>query len=52
MRNSQFGFFVDNPSQYTVKPAIGSPFCEGVKSGDILVKLVDSTVVDYSELCY
>jgi hypothetical protein len=50
--SSTHGLYIDSPSQYTVKPAIGTPFCEGVKSGDILVKLVDSTVVDYSELCY
>jgi hypothetical protein len=50
--DSYHGLYIDNPSQYTVTPAIGTPFCEGLKSGSIRVKLVDETVIDYSALCY
>jgi hypothetical protein len=49
---SVHGVTIDNPSQYTVRPAIGTPFCEGLKSGAIRVKKRDRTQINYSELCY
>lgn len=30
--------WVDNPSQYKVKPAFGSPFCNGLDSGKIIAR--------------
>jgi hypothetical protein len=50
-KHTYYGLFIDDPSQYTVKPVVGSPFCDGLLSGDIEVKKNGYTRVKYDELC-
>jgi hypothetical protein len=50
--NSSYALFIDEPSQYTSRPAIGTPFCEALRSEDISVRQSDGTPVYYSKLCY
>jgi hypothetical protein len=47
--------YIDEPSQYSVKPLVGSPFCEAFRLEELIVKIkVDYAIgrsVNYSELC-
>ncbi len=48
--SSSYHLQIDDPAQYTVKPLVGSTFCNAVVSGDVRVKY-NGTLVTESQIC-
>ena len=52
VNNPSFPVYLDDPSQYTRKPAVGSNFCQAVDSGSLTVVNADtSQTLTSSEIC-